>query len=107
MELKQDKPESLYFFRAKGTSPWTYSHNTALQYPKGNEINLFHLLEAIAASYRAGVATDGYGRKEVFLPLLIATQRLLNFDVGRFDCGTIDTALRAYADLAGMEDEEL
>ena len=82
--------------------------------PQSNEAGIWALINAFAtladgyAAQTEGerlLGQDGYFREHA-RDLVAAMRAYLNFDVGRFDCGTLDRLILDLAAAAGVELEE-
>ena len=94
-----------------GQNDWGARHLLVWSKPdphKGHEASIVALVNALAAIGDT-VRNDGRGVKDdyvlrpIFLGLARDTVRLLNFDVGRLDCGTVDRTIRAIAEHEGLD----
>lgn len=88
---------------------WAKRHNRAICSPIGwcaDEARIMGLIETV---HKAAVAFPvcGFALPEVLLPLIQAARASLNFDTGRFDCGTLDRGLVTLAYALGIKDGDL
>lgn len=98
---------------AKTTDNYMRAHVFACRSPRPNEAGIWALINAFATladNYAA--RTDGeillgsdYYYHDQTLNLINAMRAYLNFDVGRFDCGTLDRLICDLAEAAGVEIE--
>jgi hypothetical protein len=97
-------------------SHWKYRHYEAWFYGGSNkrEHAIRHLIESfalLADSYAAEtegertLGQDGYFHEHA-RDMIDAMLALLNFDIGRFDGGTLDRLIRKLAETAGVELEQ-
>jgi hypothetical protein len=97
-------------FGATDTTGWVPMHCDAWEVPrKGREQGLKALITGFAL-YADAHRTDSdtrLGEDGYFAPhaedMVLALLAALNFEVGRFDCGTLDGLIRDIAKLAGVD----
>ncbi len=88
---------------------WAVNHANACQYPQDTEKGTWFLINAFAdladgyfaTSHGSKLGQDGYFAKHA-QDLIEAMRAYLNFDVGRFDCGTLDRLICDLAVAAGV-----
>jgi hypothetical protein len=92
---------------------WSNRHIQACVDPRANEAGIWALINAFAAladgyfatSHGSLLGQDGYFADHA-VDLVKAMRAYLNFDVGRFDCGTLDRLILDLAQMAGVELED-
>lgn len=84
---------------------WRERHNTAVIQPRENERPIIDLCEAIdlVCKQYADGQPDYLLRDDVLMPMIASARGLLNWDMGRLDCGTIDAWLFDRAASIGID----
>jgi len=81
---------------------WADRHNKACANPTPREASILLLYKAARHAFLF-YGSDGYGNPNVATPMLEAARAVLNFESGRFDCGTIDGHLCDMLEALGVE----
>lgn len=89
---------------------WKLQHYRAVHWPRaGTEKGIWTLIcgfaelaDGYATQCEVPLGQDGYYHDHA-LGMIEAMRAYLNFDVGRFDCGTLDRLIRDLAKAAGVE----
>ena len=96
--------------KIEGQNDWGARHLLAWGIPdpsKGHEASVVNLIKAWSAIGDT-VRADGRGVKDcyvlrpIYLGMARDIVRLLNFDCGRLDCGTVDRTVRAIVEHEGL-----